>query len=147
MQPLLSTFIFTLVFSHLAKVPSDGLSYPLFASVAILPWSLFARSLGRSTLSGVKEGSLIKEVYFSRLIIPIASTVINLVDSAVGLLILIGMMWWYQIIPIRTVIFLPLFVGVVFATALSVSLWLPKDVYFPCLVSPFPCSRVDAVLL
>ncbi|MDP9131987.1 MAG: ABC transporter permease [Nitrospirota bacterium] len=124
MQPLLSTVIFTLVFGYLAKVPSDGLPYPLFAFAAILPWSLFARSLERSTLSVVSEGGLIKKVYFPRLIIPIAATFINLVDFAVGLLILIGMMVWYQVVPQWTLMFLPLFVGVALATALSVSLWL-----------------------
>ena len=123
-QPLLSTLIFTLVFSYLAKVPSDGLPYPLFAFAAILPWSLFARSLERSTLSVVTEGGLIKKVYFPRLIIPIAATFINLVDFAVGLLILIGMMVWYEVVPQWTLLFLPLFVGVALATALSVSLWL-----------------------
>lgn len=124
MQPLLSTFIFTLVFSYLAKVPSDGLPYPLFAFAAILPWSLFARSLERSTLSVVTEGGLIKKVYFPRLIIPIAATFINVVDFMVGLLILIGMMLWYQVVPPWTILFLPLLVGVALATALSVSLWL-----------------------
>ncbi|HRB80965.1 MAG TPA: ABC transporter permease [Nitrospira sp.] len=124
MQPLLSTLIFTLVFSYLAKVPSDGLPYPLFAFAALLPWSLFARSLERSTLSVVTEGGLIKKVYFPRLIIPIAATFINLVDFTVGLLILIGMMTWYQVLPQWTVLFLPLFVIVALLTALSVSLWL-----------------------
>lgn len=124
MQPLLSTLIFTLVFSYLAKVPSDGLPYPLFAFAAILPWSLFARSLERSTLSVVTEGGLIKKVYFPRLIIPIAATFINLVDFTVGLLILMGMMTWYQVLPQWTVLFLPLFVIVALLTALSVSLWL-----------------------
>ena len=124
MQPLLSTLIFTLVFSYLAKVPSDGLPYPLFAFAAILPWSLFARSLERSTLSAVTEGGLIKKVYFPRLIIPISATFINLVDFAVGFLILIGMMVWYHVVPYWTVMFLPLFVVVALLTALSVSLWL-----------------------
>jgi len=124
MQPLLSTLIFTLVFSYLAKVPSDGLPYPLFAFAAILPWSLFARSLERSTLSVVTEGGLIKKVYFPRLIIPMSSTFINLVDFGVGMLILIGLMVWYQVVPQWTVVFLPLFVGVALLAALSVSLWL-----------------------
>ena len=117
MQPLLSTLIFTLVFSYLAKVPSDGLPYPLFAFAAILPWSLFARSLERSTLSVVTEGGLIKKVYFPRLIIPISATFINLVDFAIGFLILIGMMVWYQVVPHWTVLFLPLFVAVALLTA------------------------------
>jgi len=124
MQPLLSTLIFTLVFSYLAKVPSDGLPYPLFAFAAILPWSLFARSLERSTLSVVTEGGLIKKVYFPRLIIPISATFINLVDFAIGFLILIGMMVWYHVVPYWTVVYLPLFVVVALLTALSVSLWL-----------------------
>jgi lipopolysaccharide transport system permease protein len=124
MQPLLSTIIFTLVFSYLAKVPSDGLPYPLFAFAAILPWSLFARSLERSTLSVVTEGGLIKKVYFPRLIIPISATFINLVDFAVGLLILVGMMLWYQIVPQWQIVFLPLLVVIAITTALSVSLWL-----------------------
>lgn len=124
MQPLLSTLIFTLVFGYLAKMPSDGLPYPIFAFAAILPWSLFSKSLERSTLSVVTEGGLIKKVYFPRLIIPIAATFINLVDFAVGLLILIGMMAWYQQVPQWTVLFLPFFVGIALLTALSVSLWL-----------------------
>jgi lipopolysaccharide transport system permease protein len=124
MQPLLSTLIFTVVFSYLAKVPSDGLPYPLFAFAAILPWTLFARSLERSTLSVVTEGGLIKKVYFPRLIIPISSTFINLVDFGVGLFILIGMMLWYQIVPQGALVFLPFFVVLALATALSVSLWL-----------------------
>ena len=124
MQPLPSTLIFTLVFSYLAKVPSDGLPYPLFAFAAILPWFLFARSLERSALSVVTEGGLIKKVYFPRLIIPISPTFINLIDFMVGLLILVGMMLWYQIVPNWTLVFLPLFVDVALATAPSVSLWL-----------------------
>ena len=64
MQPLLTTLVFTVVFSYWAKVPSDGLPYPIFAYAAILPWTLFARSLERSTLSVVNEGGLIKKVYF-----------------------------------------------------------------------------------
>jgi ABC-type polysaccharide/polyol phosphate export systems, permease component len=124
MQPLLSTLIFTLVFGYLANVPSDGVPYPLFAFAALLPWSLFARSLERSTLSVVAEGGLIKKVYFPRLIIPIAATFINLVDFGVGFFLLIGMMVWYQIVPQWALVFLPLFVVVALATALSVSLWL-----------------------
>ncbi|WHZ22892.1 MAG: O-antigen export system, permease protein [Nitrospira sp.] len=124
LQPLLSTLMFTVVFSYVVKVPSDGVPYPLFAFAALLPWALFARSLERSTLSVVTEGSLIKKVYFPRLIIPITATVINLVDFAVGLLLLLGMMLWYQIVPQWTLVFLPLFVGGAVVTALSVSLWL-----------------------
>jgi len=124
MQPLLTTMIFTLVFSYWAKVPSDGLPYPVFAYAAILPWTLFARSLERSTLSLVNEGGLIKKVYFPRVIIPIASTFINLVDFVVGLAILIIMMLWYQIWPTLGIVALPLFIGMALATSLSVSMWL-----------------------
>jgi lipopolysaccharide transport system permease protein len=123
-QPLLTTIIFTIVFSYWAKVPSDGLPYPIFAYAAILPWTLFARSLERSTLSVVSEGALIKKVYFPRLIIPIVSTFINLVDFVVGFAILILMMLWYQVWPTWAIIALPLFVCMTVATSLSVSIWL-----------------------
>jgi lipopolysaccharide transport system permease protein len=124
MQPLLTTIIFTVVFSYWAKVPSDGLPYPIFAYAAILPWTLFARSLERSTLSIVSEGGLIKKVYFPRVIIPITSTFINLVDFMVGLTILIIMMLWYQIWPTWGIVTLPFFVGMALAASLSVSMWL-----------------------
>lgn len=123
-QPLLTTIIFTVVFSYWAKVPSDGFPYPLFAYAAILPWTLFAKSLERSTLSIVSEGGLIKKVYFPRVIIPIASTFINLVDFLVGLTILIIMMLWYQIWPTWGVVALPFFIGMALAASLSVSMWL-----------------------
>jgi lipopolysaccharide transport system permease protein len=123
-QPLLTTIIFTVVFSYWAKVPSDGLPYPLFAYAAILPWTLFARSLERSTLSLVNEGGLIKKVYFPRVIIPIASTFINLVDFMVGLAILIVMMLWYQSWPTWGIVALPFFIGMALAASLSVSMWL-----------------------
>ena len=124
MQPLLTTIIFTVVFSYWARVPSDGLPYPLFAYTAILPWTLFAKSLERSTLSIVSEGGLIKKVYFPRLIIPIASTFINLVDFVVGLSILIVMMLWYHVWPTWGIIALPFFIGMALAASLSVSMWL-----------------------
>jgi lipopolysaccharide transport system permease protein len=123
-QPLLTTIIFTVVFSYWAKIPSDGLPYPIFAYAAILPWTLFARSLERSTLSVVSEGGLIKKVYFPRLIIPVVSTFINLVDFAVGFTILIIMMLWYQLWPTWGILALPLFICMAVMTSLSVSLWL-----------------------
>ena len=124
MQPLLTTIIFTVVFSYWAKLPSDGFPYPIFAYSAILPWTLFSRSLERSTLSIVNEGGLIKKVYFPRLIIPIVSTFINFVDFAVGLVILILMMLWYGVSPTWGIIALPVFIVMALATALSVSVWL-----------------------
>ncbi len=123
-QPLLTTIIFTVVFSYWARIPSDGLPYPIFAYAAILPWTLFARSLERSTLSVVSEGGLIKKVYFPRLIIPMVSTFINLVDFAIGFAILIIMMMWYQIWPTWGIVTLPFFVAMAVMTSLSVSLWL-----------------------
>jgi lipopolysaccharide transport system permease protein len=124
LQPLVSTLIFTLVFSYVVQVPSDGLPYAIFAFSAILPWSLFARSLERSTNSVVLEGGLIKKVYFPRLIIPLSSTFINVVDFFMGFLVLIGMMIWYRIAPSWSLIFVPVFVSISVAAALSVSLWL-----------------------
>lgn len=123
-QPLLTTLVFTVVFSYWAKVPSDGLPYPIFAYAAILPWTLFARSLERSTLSVVSEGGLIKKVYFPRLIIPIVSTFINLVDFMVGFIILMAMMVWYHVWPTWGIFTLPFFIGMAVIASLSISMWL-----------------------
>jgi lipopolysaccharide transport system permease protein len=116
--------VFTVVFSYWAKIPSEGFPYPVFAYSAILPWTLFARSLERSTLSIVNEGGLIKKVYFPRIIIPVVATFINLIDFTIGLAILIIMMIWYKLWPSWELLALPLFIGMALATALSVSIWL-----------------------
>lgn len=124
LQPFITMVVFTVVFSNLAHMPSDGLPYPIFAYTALLPWTYFARSFERSGTSLVGEANLIKKVYFPRLIIPISATLGGLVDFAVSLVILLGMMAWYGIVPTWGVLTLPLFLLLTLVTSLAGSIWL-----------------------
>jgi lipopolysaccharide transport system permease protein len=124
LQPLLGMVIFTIFFGRLAKVPSDGIPYPLFSYTALLAWQLFAYSLTESSNSVVANERLITKVYFPRLVIPIASVLAGLVDFAVAFVLVIGMMAYYGVRPSWTILTLPLFILFAIATALGAGLWL-----------------------
>jgi lipopolysaccharide transport system permease protein len=123
-QPLMTMVVFTIFFGHLAKVPSDGLPYPVFSLMALVPWTYFASALaGCSTsLSGYQH--IISKVYFPRLIIPIGAVIAPLVDFAIGFVILIGFMLWYRITPGPSIVWLPALMLLALATAASVGVWL-----------------------
>ena len=116
--------MFSVFFGRLAKVPSDGIPYPVFAFAALLPWQLFAYALSESGNSLVSNQNLITKVYFPRLVIPIAAVLAGLVDFAIAFVVLLGLMLYYGIIPTRAVVLLPLFLLLAVASALSVGLWL-----------------------
>ncbi|MCA2001025.1 MAG: ABC transporter permease [Chloroflexi bacterium] len=124
LQPLLTMLIFSLIFGQLAKLPSDGVPYPIFTFTALLPWQLFAFALTNSSQSLVGSQNLVSKVYFPRLIIPLASVFPSLADFAVSFVVLIGMMVWYQIPLTARVLALPLFLLLAVASALAVGLWL-----------------------
>jgi len=124
LQPLLTMVIFTVFFGGLAKMPSDGVPYPLFVLAALLPWTLFAEGLTRSTTSMVTNSNIMTKVYFPRLIMPLSSILSPLVDFAVSFIILIAMMVYYGYMPTVTILFLPVFLLLALATALGVGLWL-----------------------
>jgi lipopolysaccharide transport system permease protein len=124
LQPLFTMIVFTVIFGRLAKIPSDGLPYPIFVYCALLPWQLFAFALSESANSLVTNQSLITKVYFPRLIIPMAGVIVGLVDFAIAFVILLLMMIYYGIVPTALVWTLPLFLMFALATALAVSLWL-----------------------
>ena len=124
LQPLLTMVIFTVIFSHFAKIPSDGLPYPVFAYTALLPWTYFAQAFNRVGGGLVGHASLITKVYFPRLIIPFAMATVPLVDFLISLVILAGLMFWYGIAPGVGILALPLFLLLALATALAVGLWL-----------------------
>jgi len=123
-QPLMTMVVFTIFFGHLAKVPSDGLPYPVFSLMALVPWTYFASALaGCSTsLSGYQH--IISKVYFPRLIIPMAAVIAPLVDFAIGFAILVGFMAWYGIVPGPSIVWLPALLLLALATAASVGVWL-----------------------
>jgi len=124
LQPAMTMMIFTVIFGNFAKLPSDGLPYPIFAFTALLPWNYFSQAISRSGLSLVGDSSLIRKVYFPRLIIPLASVAAPLVDFFVSFLVLLIMMAWFGIAPSWGLLFLPLFLLLALMTALAVGLWL-----------------------
>jgi len=123
-QPLMTMVVFTIFFGNLAKVPSDGLPYPVFTFTALLPWQLFANALNNSSNSLVNNRDLITKLYFPRLIIPLASIIAGFVDFCIAFLVLIAMIIYYGIVPTSAVFALPLFILLTIATSTAVSLWL-----------------------
>ena len=123
-KPLTSMVIFTLIFGRVAKLPSDGIPYPIFTFAALLPWMYFSQSLGSASNSIVGGGGILTKVYFPRLILPLTGVIAGLVDFGVQLVVLMGMMAWYRVVPTWGVLLVPVFVLLAAATALSVGLWL-----------------------
>src|SRR5436190_3016288 len=124
LQPTMTMLVFSIFFGRLAKMPSDGVPYPVFAFTALLPWQLFAYALSESSNSLVGSQNLITKVYFPRLVVPIAAVLAGLVDFAIAFVVLLGLMWYYGIVPTGAIVLLPFFVLLAIATALSVGLWL-----------------------
>ena len=124
LQPLLTMVIFTVFFGGLAKIPSEGVPYPLFVLSALLPWTLFAEGLTRSTTSMVTNASIMTKVYFPRLVMPLSSIISPLVDFAVSFVVLLAMMVYFGFMPKVTILALPLFLALALATSLGVGLWL-----------------------
>jgi lipopolysaccharide transport system permease protein len=129
LQPLLTMVVFTVFFGILAKVPSEGIPYPLFVLVALLPWQLFSYALTQSSNSLVTEQRLITKVYFPRLLVPLASVISGLADFAVAFVLVLAMMagymWVGYVLPLSwNLLAVPALVLFAVATALSVGLWL-----------------------
>lgn len=123
-QPVVSMVIFTVIFGRFARMPSEGVPYPIFAYAGLLPWHLFAGALQRSIQSLVSSASLITKVYFPRLIIPISATLSATVDFAISFSVLVAMAIGFGIMPTWRIMALPAFVGLVLLAALAVGLWL-----------------------
>src|SRR6266536_3292301 len=109
-QPFFTMIVFSLFFGHLAKMPSDGIPYPIFSFAALVPWAFFANGLSQSSNSLVGSSNLITKVYFPRLIIPLASAFSGVVDFLIAFAVLIVMMLYYGLLPTLNVLWLPLFV-------------------------------------
>lgn len=123
-QPLALMIVFSVFFGHLAKVPSDGLPYPIFALAGLLPWQLFARALSECSNSLVVNERLITKVYFPRLIVPLSAVLSGVVDFFLALLVLIGLMLYYGVAVGSAIWTLPFFTALLFGAALAVGLWL-----------------------
>lgn len=123
-QPVLTMIIFSLIFGRFAKLPSEGIPYPVFTYCALLPWNYFARSLGDSSDSLVGSANLVTKVYFPRLILPLSKVFAGLIDFAIAFVILFALMAWYRITPTTGVLLLPAFLLIAMLAALGVGLWL-----------------------
>jgi len=123
-QPVFMMLIFTLFFGRLAKIPSDGLPYPIFAFTALLPWQMFSRALTDASTSLVVNERLITKVYFPRLLVPTSAVLASLVDFCIAFVLLLGMMLFYGIAPTGAVWTLPLFILLALMSALGIGFWL-----------------------
>lgn len=124
LQPLLSMVVFTIFFGRLAGVGSDGLPYPIFSYVGLLPWTLFSQGVNQASTSIVSTATLVQKVYFPRLIIPLAAVVSGLVDFAVAFVVLLGMMPFYAVAPSWRLVFLPALLLLAFAATTGIGLLL-----------------------
>jgi len=117
--------IFTFLFGKVAKLPTDGIPYPVFSFAALLPWGLFVTALNQGSRSLVAHNNMVTKIYFPRLILPMASVFAGLVDFAIAFVILIGLMFYYQVTPAWNLFWtLPFFLALAIITALGVALWL-----------------------
>jgi lipopolysaccharide transport system permease protein len=124
LQPLLTMIVFSLFFGQLGHMPSDGVPYPVFSYVALLPWTFFAYALSQSANSLVGSANLITRVYFPRLVVPVSSVLSGVVDFAIAFVVLLGLMAYFQLAPTPAVVLLPAFLVLALVTALGVGFWL-----------------------
>jgi lipopolysaccharide transport system permease protein len=124
-QPVMTMLVFTFLFGKVAKLPTDGIPYPVFAFTALLPWGLFVTALNQGSRSLVAHNNMVTKIYFPRLILPMSSVFAGLVDFAIAFVILVGLMFYYKVTPAWNIIWtLPLFLLLAVITALGVALWL-----------------------
>lgn len=123
-RPLLTVLVFTLVFSKLAKLPSEGAPYPILVFAALLPWQFFSSAFSGAGDSLISNAGMISKVYFPRLVIPASAVIVSFVDFLVSGIILVGLMIWYGFAPNLRLFALPLFVFVAVAAAMGAGLWI-----------------------
>lgn len=124
LQPLIQIIIFTIVFGKIAKVPTDGIPYFLFSSVAIVPWTYMSQSMTQSSQSLVLNQAMLGKIYFPRLIFPLTPVLSKFVDFGISILILLVIILYYRISPSWNLLFLPLFVLLMMIIPAGVGLWL-----------------------
>jgi lipopolysaccharide transport system permease protein len=123
-QPFFTMVVFSVFFGRLAKIPSDGVPYPIFSYAALVPWTFFAHGLGHASNSLVGSANLIKKIYFPRLAVPIASVTSGIPDFFVAFTVLLAMMLYYGIVPTVNLLWIPLLLLLALVTSLGVGLWL-----------------------
>ncbi len=123
-RPIFTVLVFTVIFGRVAKLPSDGIPYPLFSLAALMPWFYFSNALNNATNSVVGGQGLLTKVYFPRLVLPLASVASGMADLAVQFVLLLGLMAWYGVVPSWTVVLVPWFLLECMLVSLALGLWL-----------------------
>ncbi len=123
-QPLLTMIIFSVFFGKIAQIPSEGIPYPIFVYVGLLPWTYFSQSLTRSSESVVINANLITKVYFPRLITPISASLSALVDFFISFIILLFLMIYYKFLPAKGIVLFPALVLLTFLCSIGIGFWL-----------------------
>lgn len=123
-RPLLTMIVLTVVFGKVAKLPSDGVPYPILVFAAMLPWQFFANAFSEAGTSLIGSASMISKVYFPRLVIPGSAVIVSFADFLISGAILAALMFWYGFPPDWRILTLPLFILVAFAAAMGAGLWI-----------------------
>jgi len=124
-QPVMTMLVFTFLFGTVAKLPTDGIPYPVFSFTALLPWGLFVTALNQGSRSLVAHNNMVTKIYFPRLILPMSAVLAGLVDFAIAFVILVALMVYYHVTPTWNLVWtLPLFLLLALVAALGVALWL-----------------------
>ncbi|MCC7117856.1 MAG: ABC transporter permease [Anaerolineales bacterium] len=124
-QPVMTMLVFTFLFDKVAKLPTEGVPYPVFSFTALLPWGLFVTALNQGSRALVAHQNMVTKIYFPRLILPTASVFAGLVDFVIAFFILVALMLYYQVTPAWHLLWtLPLFLLLAIITALGIALWL-----------------------
>jgi homopolymeric O-antigen transport system permease protein len=124
LHPLIQIVIFTIVFGKVAKVPTDGIPYVLFSTVAIIPWTYMSQTMTESSQSLVGGQHMLGKVYFPRLIFPLTSVLAKLIDFGVSMLIVLCVIFYYRVVPTWNLVLLPIFVLLMMSTSAGVGMWL-----------------------
>lgn len=124
LRPLVTMIVFTIVFGKLAKMPSNGVPYPILVFAGLLPWQFFASAFSEASNSLISNASLVSKIYFPRLIVPTSAIVVALFDFLISGIILVGLMAWYGFAPGTQIVFLPLFIVVGVAIAFGAGFWI-----------------------
>lgn len=123
-RPLITMLVFTLIFSKFAKLPSEGVPYPILIFAALLPWQFFSSAFSGAGDSLISNAGMISKVYFPRLVIPTSAVIVSFVDFLISAIILVALMAWYGFVPSLRIFTLPLFILVAFAAAMGAGLWI-----------------------
>ena len=124
LRPLLQMIVFTVVFSKIAKLPAEGMPYPVLVFAGLLPWQLFATSLAEGSGSLITNANLISKVYFPRLIVPASAVIVSFVDFAISMGLLAILMAWYKMWPSWTLLALPIFTAMAMLASAGAGTWL-----------------------